>query len=156
MDPAIVALITAALTTFVAAGTALLVARRQHELQLIREMDAASIARLGAFLGATHAVSLAVSKLARASESDKADVEAEADETADRMNTALAAVRVAEPNLVVSAARALDRYLIELLDDARSSQWEREAWRQRRAATETLVDDVIVASRDSVEARKRK
>ena len=116
---ATLSLIAATLSALISARTALNLARRQHDLQRNRDAENASIARLVEFLSASQAVSVAISEYARTPRDDRASMEELLRSTwVDRYSSALAAIRIAEPDEVAAAANDLNEHLIGLVDEA--------------------------------------
>ena len=153
---AAVSLVAALLSAIIAALTALRVAWRQHHLTRARDAEAASIGRFAEFFGASHAVSLAIAHLACTSPRKKAAVDAELSSgITDRFNTALAAIRIAEPDEAVEAAEKLDGHLVQVLELARCKRWERTAWWAERADTAKLVAECQVAARSVIDDIRR-
>src|SRR4051794_36898010 len=94
---ATLSLIAAALSALIASTAALRVARSQHELARARDAEAAAIGRSVEFFAASHAVSLWIGRMAYASRRDPIKEERAPDDLTDRFNSALAAIRIADP-----------------------------------------------------------
>jgi hypothetical protein len=152
---ATLSLIAATLSAVIASTAALRVARSQHELARARDAEAAAIGRSVEFFAAFHAVSLWIGRMAYASIRDPLKEERAPDDLTDRFNSALAAIRIADPPDVAAAAMALDRGLIKLGRDAKSRRWQREEWRRQRSNVEALVTDFVNASRRSIERLRK-
>jgi hypothetical protein len=152
---AALSLVAATLSALIAATTALRVARSQHELARNREQEATAIARSVEFVAASHAVSVVISGIAYASRAEGRRVQDLSDDVTDRINSALAAIRIADPPDVAAAAVALDAGLSKLMDDAKARRWPREEWRLRRTGVEALMSEFVDSSRRSIERRRR-
>ena len=148
---ATLSLIAATLSALISARTALNVARRQHDLQRSRNAEDASIARMVEFLSASQAVSLAISEYARTPRDDRASME-ELLRSAwgDRYSSALAAIRIAEPDEVAAAANDLNEHLIGLLDEAVTRQWSRREWWDEHSSHEAVVERFVLAAQRAV------
>jgi hypothetical protein len=116
-------------------------------------MDAAAD-RLAKFLGATHAVTLALGELAYlptaggAESKDAFRSGPEMQSLRDRVNSVSNVIQLLDDQMVVRAVVELDRTLVRLEDEALRAQWNRDDWRSRRnSVVGDAVDKVYAAGR---------
>ncbi len=68
----------------------------------------------------------------------------------DRYSSALAAIRIAEPDEVAAAANDLNEHLIGLVDEAVTRQWSRREWWDEHSDHETVVERFVLAAQRAV------
>ncbi len=148
----VVALITAVASAVIAAGAAVWTSLRQvgseRELLLLTQAEQRRqglTSRSSAFLSATQDGVLRLRDLAIAEMADKDDVDKELVwPTVDRVNTALFAIKVNEPDDLVDAANALDRAMVTLAKAARERVYTIDEWRQKRSEIIGLTPERVV------------
>jgi len=108
--------------------------------------------RLAAFLAATHAVALEITRLAVAPMSEKSAIDAELHrDLADRVNRELNAIQLLDREDLVRGALALDKTLVLLGRMAQTQLWEEERWRSiRERALEPVLNDFFAHARSAL------
>jgi hypothetical protein len=156
MDPTVAALAGTVVGAGISSLVAWLISRQQtkHEQRLATAAAAekrriAVGERAGDFLAATYHAVLALRDYAYAEVADKPRLEkSEVWPTVDRVNRALTAIEVNEPQTIVDSVRRLDRALVVLARLAAERSHAPDEWSERRQVTlGTLADDVKAAVR---------
>lgn len=148
----VVALITAVASAVIAAGAAVWTSLRQagseRELLLLTQAEQRRqglTSRSSAFLAATQDGVLRLRDLAVAEMPRKDDIDKEfVWPTVDRVNTALFAIKVNEPDELVEAANALDRAMVALSKAARERVYTIDEWRQVRGQIIGLAPERVI------------
>lgn len=148
----VAALITAVASAVIAAGAAVwaTVRQTQSERELLLSIQAEQrrqglTDRSSVFLAATQDGVLRLRDLAVADLESKDRVDKECVwPTVDRVNTALLAIKVNEPDQVVDAANELDRAMVALAKAARERVYTVEEWRQRRGEIVGLKPERVI------------
>lgn len=124
----------------ISALVAMIVVGLQHQLERSRRARDARAARLARFMAASHAIVLGLGDVARAPEAEKKAlmIRLKTDQE-DRINQALAELRLLEQQPVVDVAIELDRELTRLTPIAKKQMWSPEDWRSQRDPLDLLV-----------------
>lgn len=149
VDTALIAVLVGAAAA--AITTWLLDIRRDRAALRTREQETRAL-RLAEFLGSTHQSVLSIGLLAAQPRSAKEKFFAGEFYTSSetRESTALNAIQLLEPTIVVKACLRLHAALVLLERQARSKQWEADDWNIHRADVEPWVDGVVSAALESL------
>ncbi|MFT4297207.1 MAG: hypothetical protein QM582_17535 [Micropruina sp.] len=130
------AVLTAVIAAFAALWTSWRQVRNQRELLQVTQAEQKRQAltdRCSTYLAATQHAVLQLRDVAMADMESKDEADREKVwPTVDRVNTALVAIKLNDPDELVEAARQLDDAMVELLRAARDQQYTQAEWRARR------------------------
>lgn len=146
--------VAALVSAVVSAAVAITVVVLRHWLTRRQEDTRRRAERFAEFSAAAWAATLELGRIALAETAMTDDLADELDvSAADRFNSALAVIRLLDPQAVYMSAIEVDQSLSDLLGEARGSRWTRRDWKElRRARLAPTLETFERVAREDLDA----